>query len=106
MRFIVNILGFWLMDYRGINGLAAVFWTFLSGFAIPLAIFPHTWQVIAKILPFAGMVQTPIDIYLQKSQGSQLLGVLGLQIFWTVALLAFGRWLLSRAMRKLVVQGG
>src|SRR5579864_9004125 len=106
LRFIFNVLAFWLMDYRGINGLAAVFWTFLSGFIIPLAAFPPTWRTVAELLPFAGMVQTPIDIYLQKSQGLELLGRLGLQLVWTVVLLAIGRWLLTRAMTKLEVQGG
>jgi ABC-2 type transport system permease protein len=106
LRFIFNVLAFWLMDYRGINGLAAVFWTFLSGFIIPLAVFPSTWRTVAELLPFAGMIQTPIDIYLQKSQGLGLLGALGLQIFWTAVLLAAGRRLLARAMTKLEVQGG
>jgi ABC-2 type transport system permease protein len=106
LRFIINVLAFWMMDYRGINGLAAVFWTVLSGFVIPLAVFPPVWRTVALLLPFAGMIQTPIDVYLQKTQGMTLLGALGLQVFWTVVLLAFGRWLLARGVRDLVVQGG
>jgi ABC-2 type transport system permease protein len=106
LRFIFNILAFWLMDYRGINGIAAVFWTFLSGFILPLAIFPPIWRSIAEVLPFAGMVQTPVDIFLQQARGLDLLRLLALQVGWTIALLAFGRWLLGRAMRRLVVQGG
>jgi ABC-2 type transport system permease protein len=106
LRFIVNILAFWLLDYRGINGLAAVFWTFLSGFIIPVTLFPYPWREIATLLPFAGMVQIPIDIYLQKPHGIQLLGSLGLQIVWTAVLLAVGRRLLARAVARLEVQGG
>ena len=106
MRFIVNILAFWLLDYRGVNTMASVFWTFLSGFIMPLAIFPATFRSIAEALPFAGMVQTPVDIFLEKYHGLDLLLVLGHQLMWAVLLLALGRWLLSAAQRRLVVQGG
>jgi ABC-2 type transport system permease protein len=106
LRFIVNILAFWLFDYRGVNTLAAVFWTFLSGFIVPLAIFPPVWRAIAEALPFAGMIETPVDIFLQQDTGLRLLAVLGLQVFWALALLGIGRWLLALAMRRLVVQGG
>jgi len=105
-RFIFNILAFWLMDYRGVMGMAAVFWTFLSGFALPLAIFPPVWRTIAEALPFAGMVQTPVDIFLEQSQGLALVGVMLRQLLWALVLLLLGRWLLAAATRKLVVQGG
>jgi ABC-type uncharacterized transport system permease subunit len=32
--------------------------------------------------------------------------VLQHQILWTIALVLFGRWLLSRSIRRVVVQGG
>jgi ABC-2 type transport system permease protein len=106
LRFIVNVLTFWLFDYRGVSNLAAVFWTFLSGFALPLTIFPPVWRAIAEALPFAGMVQTPVDVFLEKQQGPELLAALGKQAGWALILLLFGRWLLSRARRRLEVQGG
>jgi ABC-2 type transport system permease protein len=34
------------------------------------------------------------------------LSVLQHQILWTIALVMLGRWLLSRGIRRLVVQGG
>ena len=106
LRFIFNVLAFWLMDYRGINGLAAIFWTFLSGFALPLAVFPPTFRAIAEALPFAGMVQTPVDIFLEKFRGVALLAAMGGQLVWALVLLLLGRWLLAVAVRRLVVQGG
>jgi ABC-2 type transport system permease protein len=106
MRFIVNILAFWLLDYRGVSTMAMGVWTFLSGFTVPLAIFPGAWHTIVEALPFAGMVQTPVDIFLEKNQGADLVLALGEQVLWTVALLAAGRWLLHLATRRMVVQGG
>jgi ABC-2 type transport system permease protein len=106
LRFIVNILAFWLFDYRGVNTIASAFWTFLSGFIVPLAIFPPVWRAIAEALPFAGMLATPVDIFLEKDTGLRLLAVLGLQVLWVLVLLGIGRWLLALATRRLVVQGG
>lgn len=106
MRFIVNIAAFWLLDYRGVVGLVSIVWTFLSGSIIPLALFPGVWRTIAEALPFAGMIQTPVDIFLQQQHGSALAALLGQQLLWTVLLLLLGRWLLGKAGRRLVVQGG
>jgi ABC-2 type transport system permease protein len=106
MRFLVNVLAFWVLDYRGVNGLAAVFWTFLSGSVVPLAIIPNPWGRIAEVLPFAGMMQTPIDVWLQKYQGGALLGIIALQAVWALILLGLGRLVLRQALRKVVVQGG
>lgn len=106
MRFIVNIAAFWLLDYRGVVGLVSILWTFLSGSIIPLALFPGIWRTIAEALPFAGMIQTPVDIFLQQQHGLALALLLGQQLLWTILLLLFGRWLLGKARRRLVVQGG
>jgi len=106
LRFIVNVLAFWLMDYRGVGTLSMGVWTFLSGFAVPLSLFPGVWHTVVEALPFAGMVQIPVDIFLEKHQGSDLILALGEQVLWAIALLAFGRWLLHLASQRLVVQGG
>jgi ABC-2 type transport system permease protein len=106
LRFLVNIATFWLLDYRGVGNLVAVFWTFLSGFAVPLTLFPGVWRTVAEALPFAGLVQTPVDIFVGSMHGRSLVIALALQVFWAMVLLGAGRAVLTVAMRKLVVQGG
>ena len=73
---------------------------------LPLAFFPHWLETFARVLPFASIVQVPIDVYLGKHTGLDLVWVLGVQAAWAVALLALGRVALTRGTRKLVVQGG
>lgn len=106
LRFMTNLAAFWVLDYRGVGGVAGTFWTFLSGFGIPLAIFPGALRTITEALPFAGMVQIPVDIFLQKYTGLSLLGALGEQFGWAALLLLAGYWVLKRAERRIVVQGG
>jgi ABC-2 type transport system permease protein len=52
------------------------------------------------------MIQVPIDVFLGKRTGLDLLSALALQAFWALALLGLGRLVLAAGERKLVVQGG
>ena len=105
-RFLFNLAAFWLLDYRGVGTLAMVVSTFFSGQIIPLAFFPDELRLLAWALPFAAMVQAPIEVFLGHARGLELVGLLALQAFWACALLGLGRPVLSAGMRKLVVQGG
>jgi viologen exporter family transport system permease protein len=105
-RFLFNLSAFWLLDYRGVGVLAMVASTFFSGMIVPVAFFPDWLAAIAWALPFASMVQAPIEIFLQHAEGVRLAGVLALQAAWALALLGLGRLVLNGATRKLVVQGG
>jgi ABC-2 type transport system permease protein len=105
-RFIYNSVAFWLLDFRGIVTLSTTVIVFFSGMAIPLRFMPTALRDLCYALPFGSVIQTPVDIWLGKREGAALLGVLALQLFWALALLAIGQVLLQRATRKVVVQGG
>ncbi|MCR6030943.1 ABC transporter permease [Nocardioides sp. zg-579] len=106
IRFLVACLAFWLLDAIGPRLLALVLATFFSGMAVPLVIFPDGLREVALVLPWASLLQTPADIWLGQREGWSLLGGLGLQAGWAVALLALCSLVLARATRKVVVQGG
>jgi ABC-2 type transport system permease protein len=105
-RFLFNLAAFWLLDYRGAGVLAMVASTFLSGQIVPLAFFPDWLETLAWALPFAAMVQAPIEVWLGHAEGLELAGLLALQAVWAVLLLGVGRLVLALGMRKLVIQGG
>ncbi|HET8529278.1 MAG TPA: ABC-2 family transporter protein [Gaiellaceae bacterium] len=105
-RFLYNLPAFWLLDIRGVLILALTVNLFFSGMIVPIAFFPHWLGQVAQVLPFAAILQTPIDVWLGKHHGWELVGVLALQAAWAGVLLALGRVGLRTATRKLVVQGG
>jgi len=105
-RFIYNSVAFWLLDFRGIVTLSTTVIVFFSGMAIPLRFMPPALRDLCYALPFGSVIQTPVDIWLGKRDGAALAGVLALQLFWALALLAIGQVVLQRATRKIVVQGG
>jgi ABC-2 type transport system permease protein len=106
LRFIVNLSAFWIIDIRGLSGLAAAAWTILSGFAIPIAFFPDALHHVIRSLPFVAMLEMPMDIFLERVRGVAALQTLGVQFAWVVVLLAAGRVMLRAGTSKLVVQGG
>jgi ABC-2 type transport system permease protein len=105
-RFLYNSSAFWLVDVRGVMTVSLTLSLFLSGMVLPLAFLPEWLRTLAHALPFASLMQTPIDIWLGKHHGPGLLGVLALQAFWGLVLLALGRVALRAGREKLVIQGG
>ncbi len=106
MRFIVELTAFWWLDANGVRLTFGLVQNFFSGFMVPLAFIPGAFGTVVGVLPFAATLQIPIDVFLGKHAGAGLLGVLALQSFWAVILLAAGRAVLAQATRRLVLQGG
>jgi ABC-2 type transport system permease protein len=73
---------------------------------IPINFFPDWLREVAHALPFAAILQTPVDVWLGKHEGWRLAGVLALQVFWALVLLGLGRLALRAGARRLEVQGG
>jgi ABC-2 type transport system permease protein len=105
-RFLYNLAAFWVLDFRGVSVLASVATAFFSGQYVALAFYPEWLKVLAWSLPFAAMIQAPIEVFLGHVQGAELAGLLALQAFWAAALLLLGRALFGAGLRKLVIQGG
>jgi ABC-2 type transport system permease protein len=105
-RFILQCTAFWLLDVRGPNQLGMMIGMFFSGMFISTVFFPPWLATIGHFLPFASMVQVPGETFLGKHTGFDLVAVLAVQVAWAVGLLAIGRLMLWRAMRRVVVQGG
>jgi ABC-2 type transport system permease protein len=105
-RFLYNTAAFWLTDIRGVVTLAITLSVFFSGLTVPVPFFPSALRTVARVLPFASILQTPIDVWLGKHHGAALVLYLGLQLFWALALLGLGRLALRAGARRVVVQGG
>jgi len=104
--FIIQLSAFRIVDVRGPSQLGWMIAQFLSGTYLPLVLFPAWLLHVARVLPFAAMVQQPVEVFLGKHQGADLARLYLGQLGWLVGLALVGRWLLARAVRRLVVLGG
>ena len=103
---LMTISLFWTISGEGINRLAAPLIFFFSGLVIPLPLFPDWMQQLIAILPFRGLIDTPFRIYLGLLSGADAGAALAHQAVWIVAFVLVGRMILTRGLRRLVVQGG
>jgi ABC-2 type transport system permease protein len=106
ISFCVNLLAFWLLDVTGVILLVNVLISFFSGFLLPIAFFPPALQTLTYALPFHTITSIPVQIFLGRIAGPALAPALAAQLAWAVALVALALAVQSRAMRKVVVQGG
>jgi ABC-2 type transport system permease protein len=103
---LLNISLIWTIAGDGIVIMMTSATVFLSGMLVPLPLFPEWAQRILGWLPFAGLVDLPFRIYTGNIPPRDVALVLLRQLAWTFALILFGRWLLARGMRSIVVLGG
>jgi ABC-2 type transport system permease protein len=106
MTTLINISLLWTLSGEGVVILLTTLVVFLSGMIVPLPLFPDWAQPIVQALPFAGLVDLPFRVFTGHIPPAGAVSVLQHQIFWTVVLVLFGRWLLAHGMRRVVVQGG
>ena len=106
LRLMINVGAFWTTDVRGLMGMTFLFVNFLSGFLVPLEFFPPALRAIAEALPFAGMISIPMNVFLERPRGADLLFLLAKQALWAALFVLAAQLLLHAATRKLVVQGG
>lgn len=106
-RYLVNATAYWLADVRG----PMIVWTLgagvLSGLYFPLRFLPD-WAAVALWAgtPFPSLLQTPLDVIVERDAAPMQAGLVALQALWAALLLAACAWVQRRAERKLVIQGG
>ncbi|WP_432831374.1 ABC transporter permease [Dactylosporangium sp. CA-092794] len=106
-RYLVNAVGFWMLDVRG----PMVFWALasgvLSGLYFPLRFLPD-WLVVPLWLltPLPSLFQTPLDVLVEVDPTPRQVALVALQAVWAVLILLLARFVQRRAEHRLVVQGG
>ena len=103
---LLNIAVTATLNDRGVNTLFGPATVVLSGNLIPLALLPDWMHTALFVQPFAGLVDIPFRIYSGNLHDRGAWAGIGLQVFWTLALIACGRWSMERVMRRLEMQGG
>lgn len=103
---LVNISLLWTISGEGIARLMPAIAYLFSGMILPLPLYPEWAQKWVNFLPFRGLIDVPFRVYLGHLPAHQVPILLLQQAAWTVVLIGSGRWLLGRARRRLIVQGG
>ena len=104
---IVGMLAFTTESVWGLSIVKESLLIALSGALVPLAFFPGPIDRLLELLPFAAVFHAPVGMLAEADAGwGTLLGRLGLQVVWLVALWAATRLAAARALRDVRVAGG
>ncbi|HEX2573950.1 MAG TPA: ABC-2 family transporter protein [Polyangia bacterium] len=103
---LMNLSLLWSVSADGIHYLVPVLVMLLSGQLLPLPLFPEWFKPVLLVLPFRGLMDTPHRVWLGDLSGAAAAYALAHQWLWLVALIALGRHLLARGLRRVVIQGG
>jgi ABC-2 type transport system permease protein len=105
--FLVNATAYWLHDARGPMMLWTLAGGVLAGLYFPLRLLPEPVVVALWVgTPLPGLLQTPLDVLIERDGPALQASLVALQAIWAVILLALARHVQHRAEKKLVVQGG
>ena len=104
---IMATITFWTMEIFGVQIMVQFIVSLISGALVPLTLFPPgPLQSIVLALPFAGLYNTPISMYIGLIKGPDILAHLAVQALWVAVfgICATALWRVGE--RRVVVQGG
>lgn len=103
---LIYISIFWTMSPTGSLLMVSTAGEFFSGIILPVPLMPDWMQSAAYALPFRWTVDFPFRVYTGDIPAAQALTGIGIQIIWLAVLAGLGIFLLQRALRQVVIQGG
>jgi ABC-2 type transport system permease protein len=103
---LLGMVSFWTMETTGMWAIYRFANLFFAGGLVPLWLFPEPLRTIAGLLPFQTQANIPVSIYIGRLIGVDTLRALLIQCVWIVLLAVLVRFVWSKAMRRVVIQGG
>jgi ABC-2 type transport system permease protein len=107
ITYTIGLIAFWYILVWQVNTVLNGLIRLFSGAFIPIWFFSDSLVQVSYFLPFRLIYFEPISVFLGKVTGWQeLLAIVIQQLVWIAGFLLLQKWMWSRAVRRLVVQGG
>lgn len=100
-----GLFTFWTENGWGLRVIRQAVVKLFSGAVIPLAFLPGWFNKLTDFLPFKSLIDTPINIYLNRFT-LDTLKLMGAQLFWLVVLMILAKVLYGFIVRRLDINGG
>ncbi|QWU17930.1 ABC-2 type transport system permease protein [Paenibacillus sophorae] len=106
INFIVGMTAVLFTETWGIDMFKTVITDICSGAMVPLWFFPDAVSRVLLWLPFQGIFNIPLSLFIGKITGTAIWEQLAFQAAWCLILLLLSRVILAWIERKLVITGG
>jgi ABC-2 type transport system permease protein len=103
---IAVFLTFKTLSAKGTQAIVNTLCGLLGGFFIPIPLMPKALQNVLNYLPFRFIVDLPFRIYIGNVDIKNALIFSLISRSWLIILVIVGKLLMSKALKKTVIQGG
>ena len=100
------LLAFWLQEVSTFIFIAYAFEYLAGGHLFPLDILPPWITKLLMLTPFPYQLYFPVNVFLGRITGSELVIGLAVQGFWVLLGYGIARWVWSRGVRHYEAVGG
>jgi ABC-2 type transport system permease protein len=106
LTMLLTVSMMWTISGEGVNTIVPTLVIIGSGLVVPLPLFPEWMKPLLHLLPFSGLFDQPLRLFTGNLPPPAIWGVLLHQGIWIAIMVGLGRFLVSRGIHKLVIQGG
>lgn len=106
LNMLIGLVSFWTLETTGFAMMYRLIGNFATGALVPLWFMPDLLRAFVQLLPFQSIAYVPVSIYVGAPATGALWSALGLQLFWSIAMVFVIRLVWNRAFRHTVIQGG
>ncbi len=78
----------------------------LSGAYLPLELWPNALQGFLYYQPFSGYLDIPLRLYLGTIPPEGAFGAISLQLMWSAIFILFGKLIMDKQLKRIIIQGG
>ncbi len=103
-KMLVLLSALWVTDIGGFQQLSEMLTVIFAGFIMPIRNFPAFVSMVAYLTPFPYMLYYPV-IAFQGRLGNNLLGVVGVQLFWIFGLYVLYKYAWKHGVKKFTAVG-
>ncbi|MBL9168189.1 MAG: ABC-2 family transporter protein [Verrucomicrobiales bacterium] len=100
------LLAFWLQEVSTLIFIAFAFEYIAGGHLFPLDILPPWLHQLLMCTPFPYQLYFPVNVYLERTTGTELVAGLMIQAAWVAAAYLLSRFVWSRGIRHYEAVGG
>lgn len=103
---LVYICTFYTLSPMGVRMAFVMTADFLSGGLVPLPFLPDYITKYIYLTPFAAMQNVPFRVFSGDIPVKNAASPVLLQVMWLIILVFIGKFIMSKALKRVVVQGG
>jgi len=100
IQYTTGLLGFWITQSLSLHDAWFAVFSLLSGYLIPLDLFPPRMRDVLFVTPFRYMLSFPVEIFTKQLNIGQIIQGLAVQWMWLVVFYALYRFVWARGLKR------